>query len=74
MSSIYQNLYDAYKKCYCENLSKEKIQLNVNDLWKSLKGDKTSYPNNVHRTIKYLLEEKSRKDAVRLSFFTRKVS
>ena len=47
---MYNKLYEAYKKAnceYCDSLSKAKIQRNVNELWKSSKEDKSSFPTDI---------------------------
>lgn len=67
--AYYKNLYAAYQKCN-PRLSGEKVQNDVNELWKSLKADKTLFPNNVEKKTTELLEESSKKSAYRrFSFF-----
>lgn len=70
----YDKLFDAYKKCYSGEYSKQKIQNDVNMLWKSFKLDKKSLSSNVEKKVLELLQLKTKKDAVRLSFFTKQVS
>ena len=71
--SEYNKLFDAYRKCHEGDFSKQKIQSNVNELWKALKNDKNAFPANVENKIKELLQKKTAKDAARTNFFTRQV-
>lgn len=71
--SLYQKLFEAYRSCYCHKFSKQKVQANANELWKSLKDNKSEFPINVESKIKELLQEKTKKDVTHLSFFTKQV-
>lgn len=71
--SLYNKFYEAYKKCYLGELTNTKIQTNVNEIWNSLKNDKQTLTENVEKKVTELLQEKTRKDARRLTFFTRQV-
>lgn len=73
MSSLYSKFYEAYKKCYSSSISKEKIQRNANELWKSFKDDKHAFPANVEKKISELLQIKTKNDAALLNFFTKQV-
>lgn len=71
--SLYNKLYEAYRNCFSSEFSKSKIQNNVNELWKSFKQDKESYPGNVEEKVLELQQRKTKKDASLICYFTRKV-
>lgn len=71
--SLYSKFYEAYRKCYSSSTSKEKIQKDANNLWKSLKGDKHAFPANAEQKISELLQQKTKNDALSLNFFIKQV-
>lgn len=67
---MYTKLYEAYKQCYGD-LSKKKIQDEVNILWKQFKADKVNYPKNVETKVLELRSMASKKKGKLLSFFAK---
>lgn len=67
----YQELYEAYKRCFSSTVSGKKIQDNTNEIWKALKSDTVHFPGNVGDKIKELKTSSTAKKASLLSFFTK---
>ena len=67
----YNDLYEAYKRCFGSEFSGKKIQDDVNVLWKKLKNDSKNFPKNVEEKVKELKKSATVKKAGLMSYFTK---
>lgn len=65
----YQSLFDAFKRCYSGEWTKQKIQEEANQVWKTLKEDKQNLASNLKAKIIELDKASVDKKAKFLNFF-----
>ncbi|XP_062557728.1 uncharacterized protein LOC134222583 [Armigeres subalbatus] len=67
----YQKLFDAFKRCYNAEWTKQKIQEEANSTWKSLKQDKENLASNLEVKVAELDKLSIGKKAKFLNFFVK---
>lgn len=65
---MYGRLFEAYLYAYRGEFSMEKIEANINALWKNLYKDKRSFPENLENKIRELNVRQATNRHMRLEY------